>query len=76
MAFLEEEDMGDEFVMRTSQAGGLPKAPLTGFQKERLDKQDYEEEQAKEDAISDEERERTIRCLMKVMNHQLEGVNG
>lgn len=74
MAFIDEEDLDDQFVLRTSQMGALPKAPLTGFQKDRLDKQDFEEEQAKEDAISDEERERTIRCLMKVMNYQLEGV--
>ena len=75
-AFIEEEDIGDDFLLRTSQVGGLPKAPLTGYQQERLDKHDREEEQAKEDAISDEERERTIRCLMKVMNYQLDGVGG
>ena len=31
-------------------------------------------EQAKQDAITPDERERTIRCLLKVMNYQLQGV--
>ena len=33
-----------------------------------------EEEQAKLDEITPDEREKTIRCLLKVMNYQLEGV--
>ena len=59
--------------MRSSQVG-LPQAPLTGFQKDRLNKKAFEKEQAVKDAIGPDERERTIRCLLKVMNYQLAGV--
>ena len=73
MAFIEEDDIADENQLRAS-CQELPKAPLTGFQKERLTKRDFEVEQAKQDAITPDERERTIRCLLKVMNYQLQGV--
>ena len=73
MVFIEEEDIADEDQLRAS-CQELPKAPLTGYQKERLTKKDFEVEQAKQDAISPDERERTIRCLLKVMNYQLQGV--
>lgn len=42
MAFIEEEDILDENQLRAS-ATELPKAPLTGYQKERLNKKDFEE---------------------------------
>ena len=73
MAFLDEDDINGEDMLRKS-TKELPKAPLTGFQKERLNKKEYEKEQEKIDAIGPEERERTIKCLLKVMNYQLEGV--
>ena len=34
-----------------------------------------EEKEANNEKISDEERERTIRCLMKCMEYQIDGVN-
>ena len=46
MVFIEEEDIADENQLRAS-CQELPKAPLTGYQKERLTKQDFEVEQAK-----------------------------
>ena len=39
-----------------------------------MNKKDFEEEAAKQEAIGPDERERTIRCLLKVMNYQLQGV--
>ena len=46
----------------------------TGFQKVRRNKKVHEEEQDVKDAIGEDERERTIRCLLKVMDYELEGV--
>ena len=68
MVFLEEEDISNEDHLRSS-CQELPKAPPTGYQKERQTKHIAEEEQAKQDAIPADERERTIRCLLKVMNY-------
>ena len=73
MNFIEEEDLLDEEDLRKS-CQELPKPPLTGFQKVRINKQVAEEEQAEQDVIPADERERTIRCLLKVMDYEIEGV--
>ena len=73
MAFIEETDIDDEVQLRAS-CQEMPKAPLTGYQKDRLSKRAHEEKQAEQDKVGPDERERTIRCLLKVMKYQLDGV--
>ena len=78
MNFIEETDIENEEDL-TSQAQNISKdeklrGPLTAFQQERKQLKIIEEKEAKKEEITDEERDRTIKCLMKCMEYQLEGV--
>ena len=82
MAFIEESDLisEDDLIQDSKKSSNSDKpqklqGPLTAFQQERKQLKIIEEKEAKQEPISDEERERTIRCLMKCMEYQIDGVN-
>ena len=78
MAFIEESDLNNEEELTQQSYKIDPKdklrGPLTAFQQERKQLKIIEEKEEKKENISDEERERTIRCLLKCMEYQMEGV--
>ena len=78
MAFIEESDLNNEEELTKKSQKIDPKdklrGPLTAFQQERKQLKIIEEKEEKKENISDEERERTIRCLLKCMEYQMEGV--
>ena len=82
MNFIEESDLfNEEELIQDSKKQNIQnqnsklQGPLTAFQQERKQIKLIEEKEARNEKISDEERERTIRCLMKCMEYQIDGVN-
>lgn len=52
-----------------------PVAPKTGYQQVRQEKPQIEQKVIEEDRIPEEERQRTIRCLLNIMRHQVSQVD-
>ena len=77
MQFMEEDDLDMESFSRKAASA---KPPPTAYQKTRMDKveevrdEDGQVVETAKEVIEVDERERTIRCLMKVMSYQIEGI--